>query len=549
MWTQQRTCPHHRHSRWRQRRQRTGAKRRLKTGDRQRMNRAPHLSKNVWRLLEAFPLTQEEQELVCNSGTHSTALPPAPAESTTTYMEQQWQDFLDLMEPENPGVDMVGFLEQMSQVTPSAAQGGPLMDGYLQHDAHSEQELLPLLPSDQLDDPTPAPLPSSLSSSLLPVHGPSLLLGEEDLDGDLDGDLEELLEGAQILEEMSLLDLALEEGFGEELSEKLEEHGYLDPELTRRPSQLSPDRSRETSGDMEDIHTIQPDDEEELDSDSGLSLDSSHSPASPSQSEASSYSSSSSTSRPSPMELQVAVKEEPLDEEELGAVVGHYHPQHDSKHVFSSPFHPDQKLFDGFPWQEQISHDHTYNQPSRLSPKISSKHLKSSPKHDKPYQLPKHLWSRDERRAKALKIPFSNDVIINLPVEEFNDLLANYDLSEEQLNLVRDIRRRGKNKIAAQNCRKRKMDNLQGLEKDVTMLRRRKSRLLKDKQEALRTLQELKQRLSSLYQDVFSSLRDGEGRPLDVHEYMLSFESDGTVDVVSRRQGRKEKSRRKQKDK
>uniref|UniRef100_A0A3B3ZMU9 Endoplasmic reticulum membrane sensor NFE2L1 n=1 Tax=Periophthalmus magnuspinnatus TaxID=409849 RepID=A0A3B3ZMU9_9GOBI len=119
----------------------------------------------------------------------------------------------------------------------------------------------------------------------------------------------------------------------------------------------------------------------------------------------------------------------------------------------------------------------------------------------------------------------------------------------KQLNLVRDIRRRGKNKIAAQNCRKRKMDNLQGLEKDVTMLRRRKSRLLKDKQEALRTLQELKQRLSSLYQDVFSSLRDGEGRPLDVHEYMLSFESDGTVDVVSRRQGRKEKSRRKQKDK
>ena len=32
-------------------------------------------------------------------------------------------------------------------------------------------------------------------------------------------------------------------------------------------------------------------------------------------------------------------------------------------------------------------------------------------------------------------------------MDEFNDLLSKNDLSEEQLNICRDIRRRGKNKV------------------------------------------------------------------------------------------------------
>ena len=37
--------------------------------------------------------------------------------------------------------------------------------------------------------------------------------------------------------------------------------------------------------------------------------------------------------------------------------------------------------------------------------------------------------------------------IINLPMDEFNDLLSKHELTEEQLTLCRDIRRRGKNKV------------------------------------------------------------------------------------------------------
>lgn len=58
-----------------------------------------------------------------------------------------------------------------------------------------------------------------------------------------------------------------------------------------------------------------------------------------------------------------------------------------------------------------------------------------------------HL-NRDEKRARAMNIPMTVPDIINLPMDEFNERLSKYDLSEAQLSLIRDIRRRGKNKVS-----------------------------------------------------------------------------------------------------
>ena len=55
--------------------------------------------------------------------------------------------------------------------------------------------------------------------------------------------------------------------------------------------------------------------------------------------------------------------------------------------------------------------------------------------------------SRDERKATGARLPISVQEIINLPMDEFNDLLSKHELSEDQLTLCRDIRRRGKNKV------------------------------------------------------------------------------------------------------
>lgn len=322
------------------------------------------------------------------------------------------------------------------------------------------------------------------------------------------------------------------------------------------------------------------DSENEADSDSGLSLAFSHSQASPCASEASSYSSSSSTSSSDSadeslfsededavelcagphMEMEVTIKQEE-EEEELGAVGGRY-PDHAMQAFHQS--YQEKKLFSGLPWH--LGHDHTYNQPwsppsspSLPMGKMSTKQTRSSVRRNSalPYHYSSHtsdakMWSHDERRARALKVPFSNELIINLPVEEFNDLLASFQLNEEQLTLIRDIRRRGKNKVAAQNCRKRKMDVLLGLNDEVSGLMRSRSRLLREKQEAMRNLQEMKHRLKMLYQEVFSRVRDGEGRPLNPVEQELRFELDGSVSIASSRRGGTTpltKGSRKQRDK
>ncbi|XP_034568058.1 endoplasmic reticulum membrane sensor NFE2L1-like [Notolabrus celidotus] len=435
--------------------------------------------------------------------------------------------------------------------------------------------------SEQEGDDMTQDLRTSPSSSFLFDEGVNV----EDEDGLLPP-LRELLEDASILEEIRLLDLELGGGFSPEMAARLEEEGYLNSEMAKQDTRRSEGQSgsnTEVMRNQDQPGTHQEDNVEEADSDSGLSLDFSHSPASPSASEASSYSSSSSSSSSctsaagsplsededaeegsvgSEMEVEVIIKQEELDEEEMGAVGGSYPP--DVKDF--SLNYGDHKMFTGFPWMEHVGHDHTYNQPwsspsTQSAGKMPTKHPKSFSRHDraKPYRSSssRHISdskmrSRDERRARALKVPFSNDLIVNLPVEEFNDLLAKYQLNEDQLALVRDIRRRGKNKIAAQNCRKRKLDVLYDLKDNVSGLRRYRSRLVREKQEALRSLQEMKRQLGVLYEEVFSRLRDEEGRPLDAMEYLLEFEPDGGVTVASRQQGAARpltKTSKKQRDK
>ena len=63
-----------------------------------------------------------------------------------------------------------------------------------------------------------------------------------------------------------------------------------------------------------------------------------------------------------------------------------------------------------------------------------------------------HGFTRDERKALALGLPITVHEIINLPMDEFNDMLSKHDLSEDQLTLCRDIRRRGKNKVGIVPC-------------------------------------------------------------------------------------------------
>ncbi|NXY86940.1 NF2L2 factor, partial [Alcedo cyanopectus] len=168
----------------------------------------------------------------------------------------------------------------------------------------------------------------------------------------------------------------------------------------------------------------------------------------------------------------------------------------------------------------------------KKEPPDSPGHPKAPFTKDKPSsRLEAHL-TRDEQRAKALQIPFPVEKIINLPVDDFNEMMSKEQFSEAQLALIRDIRRRGKNKVAAQNCRKRKLENIVELKQDLSNLKDEREKLLKEKGERDKSLRQMKKQLTTLYLEVFSMLRDEDGRSYSPSEYSLQQTRDGNVFLV-----------------
>ncbi|XP_063392015.1 segmentation protein cap'n'collar-like [Cydia fagiglandana] len=193
---------------------------------------------------------------------------------------------------------------------------------------------------------------------------------------------------------------------------------------------------------------------------------------------------------------------------------------------------------------ERVRHNHTYSAPG-LQPERPAtrdkrvRRLTDGSVSDGGSCAGAGHLSRDEKRAKALGmygIPMEVHDIINLPMDEFNERLSKHDLSEAQLSLIRDIRRRGKNKVAAQNCRKRKLDQITSLADEVRTVRDRKVRTQRDHHTLTAERQRVKERFAALYRHVFQNLRDAEGRPLSSAQYSLQQAADGNVVLVPKMQ-------------
>ncbi|XP_036309731.1 nuclear factor erythroid 2-related factor 3 isoform X2 [Pipistrellus kuhlii] len=259
----------------------------------------------------------------------------------------------------------------------------------------------------------------------------------------------------------------------------------------------------------------------EPDSDSGLSLNSSHN----------STSVTNSNSCVCDSAIGSSSDLESLSHHALEGAVGGYYPE-PSKicHIdlTSDSFHGDLAF-------QHIFHNHTYHLQSSVPEAISEsfswpgkpQKIKSRYLNDTGRNL-----SRDERRAQALHIPFSVDEIVHMPVDSFNSMLSRYHLTDLQVSLIRDIRRRGKNKVAAQNCRKRKLDIILNLEDDVCNLQAKKETLKSERAQCNKAINIMKKKLHDLYHDILSRLRDDEGRPVNPNQYALQCSQDGSVLVV-----------------
>ncbi|NXW95866.1 NFE2 factor, partial [Alopecoenas beccarii] len=71
------------------------------------------------------------------------------------------------------------------------------------------------------------------------------------------------------------------------------------------------------------------------------------------------------------------------------------------------------------------------------------------------------------------------EALVALPAESFRAALGRARLSGAEVALARDIRRRAKNKVAAQRCRRRKLEAIAGLREELGRLGRERERLLR----------------------------------------------------------------------
>ncbi|KAL2104248.1 hypothetical protein ACEWY4_001116 [Coilia grayii] len=288
---------------------------------------------------------------------------------------------------------------------------------------------------------------------------------------------------------------------------------------------------------------------DDLESDSGLSLGSSPPLASPENGVASisTYVGTEPGLVYAEGEMEAGLGEHCRMRDSLGYPMDYHHPHHPMNHYPAAP------TTSYFPMGPSLPPIHQHHQSHPVYPLKQQQILPSTALHlsgpgmpggrsgscSSSYSKPKvHSapapLSRDERRAMALKIPFPLEKIVNLPVDDFNELLTQYTLSDAQLALVRDIRRRGKNKVAAQNCRKRKLENIVHLEGELGQLRAQREHLARERLDYQRSMAIIKCRLSELYAKVFSQLRDEEGHPYSLDEYSLQQTNDGNVYLVPR---------------
>lgn len=146
----------------------------------------------------------------------------------------------------------------------------------------------------------------------------------------------------------------------------------------------------------------------------------------------------------------------------------------------------------------------------------------------------------------ASRFPASEDEIVDMSISEFSSFLET--LSDTDAQKARDIRRRGKNKVAARLCRKRKIELVSDIETDIDTLRKKKEDIINERKKLQAENAYYRNKINELEDHLFQSLRDESGRPLSSKEYSLFQGANGSIyvgkNIDSESRGKKPSSKK-----
>ncbi|XP_070306210.1 transcription regulator protein BACH2 isoform X2 [Odocoileus virginianus] len=123
---------------------------------------------------------------------------------------------------------------------------------------------------------------------------------------------------------------------------------------------------------------------------------------------------------------------------------------------------------------------------------------------------PNRIMGHCPGAPQTVKLPFPVDQITDLPRNDFQMMIKMHKLTSEQLEFIHDVRRRSKNRIAAQRCRKRKLDCIQNLECEIRKLVCEKEKLLSERNQLKAHMGELLDNFSCLSQEVCRDIQSPE---------------------------------------
>lgn len=130
------------------------------------------------------------------------------------------------------------------------------------------------------------------------------------------------------------------------------------------------------------------------------------------------------------------------------------------------------------------------------------------------------------------KKPVTQIELVSMPVENFNHLLELTDLDEIEVAFMKEWRRRGKNKTAAQIARKRKREEVGDLEAEVEEMRQQKVKLQARCDHLQSKIASLKERNLVAEKNVYEHCRQSYGKSLSRDTHLIHVTNENNIMLI-----------------